>query len=235
MNQKSKKLISLRYKILSKKQLVAITLGIFFLAIALIAPIILMWLFFDDDFGITHIIITISIIVGIVLSIVVCFIIWGIRREIKFNKKVSLWLQDAVELKAYSRKANINPDFGYPFFIDFFLLIFYAIFGTPIEIELILFYNEKKQVKASGPKRYDKYRRVFQNYSDRIVRVLYSPTYDEVLLLMDAKENGGDVKTYDEYLEETGYVDEFRSAVSKLAIESSVSKKVESNPWDKYM
>ncbi|MCL2370091.1 MAG: hypothetical protein FWC80_02545 [Firmicutes bacterium] len=234
MNQKSKKLISLQYKILSKKQLIAIVLGIFFLAITLlIAPIVLMWLFFDD-FGITHVIITISISVGIVLSIIVCFIIWGIRREIKFNKKVSLWLQDAVELKAYSRKANSNPDFGYPFFINFFLLIFYAIFGVPIEIELILFYNGKKQVKASGPKRYDKYRRVFQKYSDRIVSVLYSPTYDEVLLLMDAKENGGDVKTYDEYLEETGYVDEFRSAVSKLAIESA-NKKVESNPWDKYI
>lgn len=89
-------------------------------------------------------------------------------------KEVKTWLEDAVEIKAHSKKiGEIRSG------------MFYVL---SIQIEIRFQYGgkvHKKQssVKVSGlPKGYAEW---FNRYADKDVDILYSPKYDEVMILKD--------------------------------------------------
>ena len=46
-------------------------------------------------------------------------------------------------------------------------------------------YNKKKYVKYSGTKQTNGYDRVFLKYSDAQITILYSPQFDEVMIIKD--------------------------------------------------
>ncbi len=86
--------------------------------------------------------------------------------------KCKKWLQDAVLLKARTKGIkhpnNIVPeDFG------------------RIKLEITFIYNKKKIKKFSGTKSTNGYDLIFSRFADKDINILYSPKFDEVMILKD--------------------------------------------------
>lgn len=90
------------------------------------------------------------------------------------KKKMMLWMQDAVCLTAHSKtldRRNHPPH-----------LPEYA-----IEIDFV--YNDRLIIKRSGnpEKSKSRYDTIFGYYTNREIKILYSPSYDEVMILKDKR------------------------------------------------
>ncbi|MDE7182484.1 MAG: hypothetical protein K2O41_05595 [Clostridia bacterium] len=103
----------------------------------------------------------------------------------KSRKKIILWLQDAVELKAFCETLLTN----YYCAVD-------ELFAKPasVKIRVRFKYKDKRYSRDSGYK--DKngyykndYQRVWVRYADKYIRILYSPKYDEVIVLKKPVDN----------------------------------------------
>lgn len=86
-------------------------------------------------------------------------------------KNCKKWVQDAVELNATS----VGIKKAYFGFSDIGLR----------KLKVSFKYNKKKYVKYSGTKQTNGYDRVFLKYSDAQITILYSPQFDEVMILDD--------------------------------------------------
>jgi hypothetical protein len=91
-------------------------------------------------------------------------------RDVLLKRKIRLWLQDAVELKAHSQKFDTQASF--PTFNFCYIKIFIS-----------FSYNHKKMSRYSGDKSHSGYDTVFYKYADKDIDILYSPKYDEVMIL----------------------------------------------------
>ena len=117
-------------------------------------------------------------IVSIVLMNLLCFAILGLPLYIiikdKRNKKqVKIWMQDAVKLEAYCKK------------LDEYKLMFLL---NGIRIQVSFEINGIKYVRNSTGKTFaggKAYLATFIKYADREINILYSPKYDEVMILKD--------------------------------------------------
>ena len=97
---------------------------------------------------------------------------------LRIRKIVNVWKEDAVEIGAWAIEKDRNR-------INLILRI---------KISLEFYYNGKKYVKESGEKNdmqqdliyyapgYDS---VYRKYVNRDIRILYSPKYDQVMILKD--------------------------------------------------
>lgn len=90
------------------------------------------------------------------------------------RKKIIEWLADAVQLRAHSRA------------IDIFKMIFHP---ADVELEVKFIYENIRHVKNSSnltdilhKKGHDK---IFRYFADREINILYSPSFDEVIILKD--------------------------------------------------
>ena len=86
-------------------------------------------------------------------------------------KNCKKWAQDAIELYATSvgiKKAHFA----------------FSNIGLR-KLKVSFKYNKKKYVKYSGTKQTNGYDRVFLKYSDAQINILYSPQFDEVMIIKD--------------------------------------------------
>ena len=101
----------------------------------------------------------------------ICFFL--IIKNNKLKRRIYLYLEDAVQLSAYSK--SIDALYG--------RLRFYN--GVKIKISFI--FQGKNYIKISGNPNKDNfengYDRVFIKYCDKKIDILYSPRYDEVMIL----------------------------------------------------
>ena len=117
-------------------------------------------------------------VLGLVLSSLFClgidsyFAFWIIKKH-RLNKKISIWLDDAVEL--YTQTYTISKK---------------GLFSQIYKLKVQFKYNKKRYTLYSGDPEKNYY--VFKNhgyfkilskYADKRVKILYSPTYNEVLFL----------------------------------------------------
>ena len=89
------------------------------------------------------------------------------------KKKVRLWLQDAVIIKAKTEKIDVS--FGIR-----------AHLFAAIQIRFI--YNEKKYVKSSVKKGNICCLPIYNKYVDKEIYIAYSPKYDQVMLIKPQSE-----------------------------------------------
>lgn len=133
--------------------------------------------------------------IGIIIFALPCWSFWGLQNEtlgmiafmgigvlfflsgsiillksIFLKRKICLWMKDAVALKAYSQKFETRASF--PTFNFHYIKIFIS-----------FSYNKQKKKRYSGDKRHSGYDTVFYRYADKEIDILYSPKYDEVMIL----------------------------------------------------
>ena len=107
------------------------------------------------------------------LGFVVCFPIifsaYHLIKQNKLKKKVDLWSKDAVELSASmkSQSSNVGMLLSKPT-----IIVEFSYQGKRYEKEI---FNGKKKFM------------IVNQYINKKVKILYSPTYDEVLILKDDK------------------------------------------------
>ena len=99
------------------------------------------------------------------------FWLLAIRNANNFGKKVNMWLEDAVELDAFSQSTKYEVYIGGGSSLD----------KRPtmcVHFE----YDDKKYVRNSKEVRLGLVGDIFHKYNDRPLRILYSPKHDEVLI-----------------------------------------------------
>ena len=139
--------------------------------IALLFPIITVAMICTPVVWTTEIIICISFadILSLMLISIVLFLV---IRDKANKKKISIWLQDAVMLKAYSRKIDeINK-----LFLPKGILI-----EVSFELNGIPHTKESSAKVFGGKKAYYS----ISKYADRQINIMYSPNFDEVMILKD--------------------------------------------------
>lgn len=143
-----------------------------FLLIAVLFPILtlVMCCFsISWDFGMIVTLVLLNLFSLTILSLPLYIII----KDKWTKKQVTIWMQDAVKLEAYSKK------------IDECKLMFLP---KGIRIQVAFEMNSTKYVRNSTVKTLGggkAYLASFTKYADRKINVLYSPKYDEVMILKD--------------------------------------------------
>jgi len=100
------------------------------------------------------------------------FILIKIKNN-KLKEKIIIWLEDAIEVKAYSKKIGENR-------------LGFQPKATKIQVKFKI--NGKSYIKDSTAKvlgSWAGYLGTFNKYADREINVLYSLKYDEVLIMKD--------------------------------------------------
>ena len=156
--------------ILNKKQSLFLSLGI---AICLILPVVTFMLVI-----IPEVIWNILLIVTLFFANLLCLSLFGILvyiklKNIKIKKKISAWLDDAIELIAFCKiigenRLGIQPK------------------ATKVKVEFK--FDNINHIKFSTAKVFGGqtgYLGTFNKYSNKVLRIAYSPRYDEVMILKD--------------------------------------------------
>lgn len=120
-------------------------------------------------------------ILTLTCSSIVCFIVmsWGIyvlHRNYKLKKKISIWLEDAVELTAKTTTLDRFRTFGHPIAETKLQVEFY--YGGAIKIQSS--YDDAKKdrwYKRNG------FFKVLTKYADKSIKIAYSSKYRQVLIL----------------------------------------------------
>lgn len=114
-------------------------------------------------------------LINIFSLILFCFSLKIIIKDKNNKKKVSLWLKDAVEAKAYSK--IISEDWSW--------LLCWLIKGRIIRVNFKI--NGKRFVRDSNFKFFggEKGYIYGAKYINKEIRIAYSPKYDEVMILKD--------------------------------------------------
>lgn len=100
-------------------------------------------------------------------------IIMGVYFLIKNNllkRKMRIWMEDAVELYAYSEEIS---RFWMP------------MHPTATKIRVKFQWEGRNYVRTSGNGKRKAYQKVFTKYANRYIRILYSPKYDQIMILKD--------------------------------------------------
>lgn len=149
----------------SKKLMVWIYICFF---MGILFPLISLGVFFtepasDDDI---ILVIAMNIVGGVVLVFFGALLLY----KMLLNKKMKEWITDAIEMHAYAQK------------LDDRRLILKA---TKIQVKFCL--QKKWYTKVSGNGKWYRqgYSTIFTKYADRKINILYSPKYDQVMILKD--------------------------------------------------
>ena len=119
-------------------------------------------------------------------GIVLPALIYAMVRCGKSVKRVLPFLEDAVELTVSSKKTDSYTRFNFAKGINDI--------STLCRIQIKFEYKKRKIIKNSGapgvyePTVYNArtgYARIFNEYTNRDIRILYSPKYDQILILKD--------------------------------------------------
>ncbi len=112
---------------------------------------------------------------SIVFLFFALYFLFLILNNKKLKKDIALWIGDSVQVRAQST-----------------LLDKFKVLGQPIaevKIKVSFYINKRCFVKESGDgkKRNRIYQKALAKYADREISILYSPKYDQVLILKDDK------------------------------------------------
>lgn len=154
---------------LNKKQIIALYIG---LIVSLFLPfltIVLLITQFEWDGQMIFAMVVGDVIFLALFSILVLLII----ENNKLRKKITLWIEDAIELKAYSKNIGENRLGIQPKAVKI---------QVRFKIQDQTFTRESTAKVFGGQKGY---LGIYKKYSDREINILYSPKYDEVLILKD--------------------------------------------------
>lgn len=91
----------------------------------------------------------------------------------RLKQKIIVWLEDAIEIKAYSKKIGENRLGFQP---------------KATKIQIVFKFADQTYVRDSAGKVFggwQGYLGTYTKYADREIRILYSPKYDEILILRD--------------------------------------------------
>lgn len=162
---------SLHYgKVVSKKVIILLYV---FLYISLIAPLLTIAMAIVASFGVfdwDYDLIIECVIANIFCVsefVILCYILWYHQN---LHKKIELWLEDAVETIAIAQwvtEFNLSKPFKVLFKFRIGDEEFEKVNSTS---GIMMFYNK-----------------IFIKYDGKSVRILYSPKYDEVLILKDTQ------------------------------------------------
>ena len=118
----------------------------------------------------------ITFLYSIILMILgLAYSLWFFIKRAKTKKKINLWLQDAIPLKAHSKSiAKRDSRITLPQFA--------------IEIDFV--YDDRLIIQRSGNPEKKNYPKngldtIFGYYINREINILYSPNYNEVMILKD--------------------------------------------------
>jgi len=93
----------------------------------------------------------------------------------KLEKKVVLWLEDAIRLRALTMRLD-KVSLAY----------------KPFQIQVNFEFDGRMYQRVSAPGNVIKgYHKIFSRYGDREINILYSPKYDEVLIIKDCMTDNG--------------------------------------------
>ena len=96
------------------------------------------------------------------------------------KRKIRPWLEDAVLLTAQSQTAAVRK-------------VYARVTYEVVKISVKFFYNGEKHIQASGnPEKHKElngFSQCYWDYTDREIQILYSPTYDQVMILWEDKLN----------------------------------------------
>ena len=146
------------YSLLALCLICPICTGVFFLLVSLGIET-----FHDGDIGLVYFsILSLLIAVGVVFTIV---------RKLRLKKKIYLWLDDAVE--RYATTIAIDKR--------------YWLIRPATKLKVKFKYKHKNYIMYSGdPSNGNKgYYKTLSKYADRTIKILYSPSYNQVLILKD--------------------------------------------------
>ena len=95
--------------------------------------------------------------------------IWLIKNNL-LKRKMRIWMEDAVELYAYSEELSK---------IGMLLQV------SETKIRVKFQWEGRNYVRISGNGKRKAYQKVFTKYANRYIRILYSPKYDQIMILKD--------------------------------------------------
>lgn len=105
------------------------------------------------------------------------FLVFLIRNE-KLRGKIQLYMEDAIVVKAKTKK--IDSRYSFPFFIE----------SSKIQVDFTIDGKHYQRLSRNAlSKSSDKggYYPIWSKYVDREITIAYSPKYDEVMILNDKK------------------------------------------------
>ena len=130
----------------------------------------------------------IFLLIGMVLAFAILPTTFSILLAItlKARKEILLWLEDSVEVYAHSKRVG-TQDHG-----DVILDLISGPSSAKIQVTFTI--GKKHYTRISGKKGRlgisdNGFQRIWLDYSDRAIRILYSPKYDQVIVLKDKEEN----------------------------------------------
>ena len=141
------------------------------LAISLLMPILTVVLFFLPDVEWDRFLIVTVVLFNLFSLFLLAVVIFALAQDKKAKNKVRLWLEDAIEIKAFAN------------FVSEKMTSLTSI-ATKIQVDFML--DGKHYYKVSGVKHagwqagYDK---AFTKYVNKEVNIMYSPKYNEVMIL----------------------------------------------------
>lgn len=157
---------------LSKKQLGFLYIS---MVICLIMPLLtLILIIIPQVEWDSKLILTMTLVNIIFLSFLGVMIYVKVKND-KIKKKIIMWLYDAVELKAYCKKVDENR---------------LGIQPKAVKIQVKFEYNNKTYSRESTAKIFggqQGYLSIYKKYVNKKIRILYSPKYDEVMILKEPK------------------------------------------------
>ena len=116
-------------------------------------------------------------ILGIMGVLFFCVCLFVIIKNFKFKKKLLNWQNDFIELHAYSKKID-SCKYG-----------LFSPIASKIQVQFRI--GDKRIRKDSSFKAFgggEGYSNAFNKYANRQIQILYSPKYDQVLILKDKKQ-----------------------------------------------
>ena len=121
---------------------------------------------------------TIIVFVGsnLISFLIIFGAIYVLYKNNKLKKKIILWLNDAVYLKAQTTTLDRFRTFGHP------------VAETKLQVEFYI-YNYRKICTSEDKSKKDHwYRRngffkILSKYADKTISIMYSPKYDQVMIL----------------------------------------------------
>ena len=158
-----------------KKILFVYILFVTFILFMMGIGIIMFTMELRNDISIFSFITLLILFVLVLLILPILFLFLIIKNE-KIRKQVNLWLNDAIKVKAVSKEAGRKYQFG----------ILYVKLQVDFDVGEMHYtkYSESlndKTTKEGG------YYLIWKKYVNKQIDILYSPKYDQVLILKDNK------------------------------------------------
>jgi len=104
--------------------------------------------------------------------------LWTIICNNKLRKRIVMWLEDAIEIKAFSKTLATR---------SFLLQSKLVKMKVRFKLADVDYVRDSAGKMLGAGKKLEGYHKIFVKYADRKINILYSSKYDQVLILKDKK------------------------------------------------